>query len=150
MHRQRTFGRWDESALQSLPLTTAALISVTSCIGYYFVVQSKGAADGLFSRIWSDLDRQKLNTVSGIIPMLLSLGAFALVIFAVMTGWDKGDPDEGTPAHIFQLLIVAQVPFIMVFIATADWAKARRVARMLALQAAALAIAFAPVAIFRL
>jgi len=72
------------------------------------------------------------------------------VIVAVATGWDKGDPDEGTPAHVFHLLIVAQAPFILAFIATADWSKAGRAARTLALQAAALVVAFAPVAIFKL
>jgi hypothetical protein len=96
------------------------------------------------------LDRNRLNRVSGIIPIVLSAMAFALVVVAVATGWDKGDPDEGTPAHIFQLLIVAQVPFILTFIATADWFERRRVARILVLQAAALLVAFAPVAIFNL
>jgi hypothetical protein len=96
------------------------------------------------------LDRKRFNGVSGIVPIVMSAIAFGLLIVALATGWDKGDPDEGTPAHLFQLLIVAQVPFILAFIATADWSKAGRVARTLALQAAALVLAFAPVAIFRL
>lgn len=58
--------------------------------------------------------RQKVNRISGIVPIALSLVAFGVVIVAVLTGWGKGDADEGTGAHIFQLLIVAEVPFILV------------------------------------
>ncbi len=94
--------------------------------------------------------RQKINRISGIVPIALSLMAFAVVILAVLTGWGKGDADEGAGAHIFQLLVVAQVPFILVFSATADWKKARRVSGLLALQGAGLVLAFAPVAFFKL
>lgn len=96
------------------------------------------------------MDRKRFNDLSGIVPIVMSAMAFGLLIVALATGWDKGDPDEGTPAHLFQLLIVAQVPFLLAFIATADWAEAGRVGRTLAIQAAALVLAFAPVAIFKL
>ncbi len=96
------------------------------------------------------MDREKINRISGIVPIVLSLIAFGVVIVSVLTGWGKGDADEGAGAHIFQLLIVAEVPFILVFIATADWKKVGRVAGLIALQAAALALAFAPVAFFKL
>ena len=52
-------------------------------------------------------------------------------------------PDEGAAAHIFQLLIVAQVPMIVLFLATADWRQSlRSAARPLAIPAAALVLAF--------
>ena len=70
------------------------------------------------------MDRQKINRMSGIIPIVLSLSAFGVVIAAVLTGWGKGYADEGASAHLFQLLIVAQVPFILVFVVTANWKRA--------------------------
>jgi len=96
------------------------------------------------------MDRQKINRISGIVPIVLSLMAFGLVIVAILTGWDKGDADEGSAAHIFQLLIAAEVPFMLVFVATAEWKRVVRVAGLIALQAAALVLAFAPVAFFKL
>lgn len=96
------------------------------------------------------MDRQKINRISGIAPIVLSLMAFGVVMVAVLTGWEKGYADEGAMAHIFQLLIVAEVPFILVFVATAEWNRVVRVAGLIALQAAALVLAFAPVAFFKL
>jgi len=45
---------------------------------------------------------------------------------------------------------VVQLPFIAAFVLTADWRPATAPARRLALQGAALALALAPVAMFRL
>lgn len=96
------------------------------------------------------MDRQKVNRISGIAPIVLSLVAFGVVTVAVLTGSETGNADEGTIAHIFQLLIVAEVPFILVFVATAEWKSVIRVVGLIALQAAALVLAFAPVAFFKL
>jgi hypothetical protein len=96
------------------------------------------------------MDREKINRISGIAPIVLSLMAFCLVIAAVLNGWEKGYADEGAVAHIFQLLIVAEVPFILAFLATADWKRVLRVVGLVALQGAALVLALAPVAYFRL
>jgi hypothetical protein len=96
------------------------------------------------------MDRRKINRISGIMPIVLSLTAFGVVMVAVLTGWEKGYTDEGSVAHIFQLLIVAQVPFILVFVATAEWKRVVRVVGLIALQAAALVLALAPVAFFKL
>ena len=95
------------------------------------------------------MTHHRLNRVAARVPLVCSLAAFTLVVTALVTGWETHDADEGAAAHLFQLLIVAQLPFIAAFLLTADW---RRFAplRMLALQAAALMLAFAPVAIFRL
>jgi hypothetical protein len=46
--------------------------------------------------------------------------------------------------------MVVQLPFIAAFVLTANWRPATAPARMLALQGAALALALAPMAIFRL
>jgi hypothetical protein len=96
------------------------------------------------------MDRQAINRVCGIVPFVLSLVAFCVVILAVLTGWGMGGADEGAGAHIFQLLIVAQGPFMLVYVVTANWKQAGRVAGPIALQAAGLVLAFAPVAIFKL
>ncbi|HEY1446972.1 MAG TPA: hypothetical protein VGF33_00415 [Caulobacteraceae bacterium] len=96
------------------------------------------------------MTRQRLNRLSGIAPVVMSVMAFLVVMAALATGFEKGEKDEGATAHTFQLLIVAQAPFIMAFLATSDWTRFVRVARYLALQVAGLVLAFAPVAYFRL
>jgi hypothetical protein len=55
------------------------------------------------------MPRQKINQVSALAPLVLSLSAFILVLAAVATGWDVGSKDEGSAAHIFQLLIAGQI-----------------------------------------
>ena len=96
------------------------------------------------------MDRHRINRISGVAPIGLSLAALGVLMVALLTGWGKGAGDEGAAAHIFQLLIVAEVPFMLAFVATADWKKAARVAGLIALQAAALLVAFAPVYYFKL
>jgi hypothetical protein len=96
------------------------------------------------------MDRQKINRLCGIAPIVLSLLAFSVVIVAVLSGWDKGYKDEGSAAHIFQLLIVAEVPLILVFIATLERKRTVQFAGLVGLQAAALVLALAPVAFFKL
>jgi hypothetical protein len=48
-------------------------------------------------------------------PLAMSLAALALVVGVVATVGVTHPPDEGTPAHIFQLLIVLQAPVAMGF-----------------------------------
>jgi hypothetical protein len=96
------------------------------------------------------MNRQSINRISAIAPIVMSIAAFLLVIFAVATGWERNLRDEGAAAHIFQLLIVLQGPFILAYLATADRARWPRAARSIALQVMAIVLAFAPVAIFRL
>jgi hypothetical protein len=80
----------------------------------------------------------------------MSLAAFLLVMVAVATGWGLDTKDEGATAHIFHLLIVLQIPFILAFLVTADWSRFVRVAAVLCIQIVALALAFAPVHYFNL
>jgi len=96
------------------------------------------------------MTRSALNRLSGRLPIAMSLLALALVVLALVTGWETHQRDEGAAAHIFQLLIVAQAPLVLLFLATADWRRLATPARTLGLQVAALLLAFAPVAIFRL
>ncbi|HYS46490.1 MAG TPA: hypothetical protein VEM35_08630 [Rhizomicrobium sp.] len=91
-----------------------------------------------------------INRVSATLPVILSLLACGLVLGAVATGWGMARNDEGAAAHLFQLLIAAQIPIIVIYILTADWRRWRTPVGRLALQVAALMLAFAPVAYFRL
>jgi hypothetical protein len=89
--------------------------------------------------------RQTLHRICFILPLLLSLAALGLVASAIALGRARPDGDEGAAAHIFQLLIVAQVPVMAAFALTSKhW---RDMAGGLALHAAAIAAALAPVMI---
>jgi hypothetical protein len=82
---------------------------------------------------------QRVNRVSGTALIVLSLTA----LLAVLSGYAlPPQPDEGTPAHIFQLSIVALVPMIVLFCATADWRQPWRSARPLRFATVAVALAF--------
>jgi len=60
---------------------------------------------------------QQINRVSGTVLIVLSLTA----LLAVLSGYiQPPQPDEGAAAHIFQLSILALVPMILLFLATAD------------------------------
>lgn len=96
------------------------------------------------------MSRQTINRLSALSPIVMSLLAVLLLGVALVTGWDRGLKDEGAVAHIFQLLIVAQAPLVLLFLATADWRRRARVAAWLAAQALALGLAFAPVAALKL
>jgi hypothetical protein len=55
------------------------------------------------------------------------------------------EPDEGTPAHLFHLLMVSQAPIILFFAVKWLPRDARQASRILALQVIAALAAFAPV-----
>jgi hypothetical protein len=82
---------------------------------------------------------QQINRASGKVVIVLSVTA----LLAVLSGYIRPpQPDEGAAAHIFQASIVALVPMILLFLATADWRKPLRSARPLAFPAGALVLAF--------
>lgn len=81
--------------------------------------------------------RERVNRVSGVAPILMSAAALAIVGFVVLTGWQRHLPDEGAAAHIFQILVVAQAPLIMMFLGTADWRRTRRPLGVIAVQGGA-------------
>jgi cytochrome bd-type quinol oxidase subunit 2 len=85
------------------------------------------------------MNGQQVNRVSRKILIILSLTA----LLAVLSGYAQpAQTDEGTAAHVFQLSIVALVPTILLFLATADWRQPRRSGRPLALATVALMLAF--------
>jgi hypothetical protein len=96
------------------------------------------------------MDRQKINLISSTVYIVLALQAFIVVLLMITTGWDRGLTDEGPAAHIFQLLIVGQVPFVLGFLATADWKRVKQVAVPIAVQIAILVATFATAKFFKM
>jgi hypothetical protein len=90
------------------------------------------------------------------IPVVMSLAALALVLGRVAlvgTGPEvviNGRPDEGTVAHIFQLLIGLQLPVLLFFAVKWLQRAPRQTLGVLALQAGAVMAAMAPVFYFNL
>ena len=70
----------------------------------------------------------------------LSLSASAMVLGNVAAGVPP-QPDEDNWAHLFQLAMVAQVPLLALFLATADWFRTRSTFILLAAQLSSVAAA---------
>jgi hypothetical protein len=87
---------------------------------------------------------------SGFIPVLMSLTALAIVITSVATMGPVRPTDEGTAAHLFQLLIVGEVPVLMFFVVRWLPKDLRAALTILAIQAAAIGLAIFPVFYFGL
>ena len=95
------------------------------------------------------MNRHKINRICAIAPFFLSLIACAWVLGDVVVGGQSGG-DEGLGFHIFWLLIMAQMMFVVGYVATAEWKHWPKAAGRIALQIAALVLAFGPVAYFKL
>jgi hypothetical protein len=88
------------------------------------------------------MTRTHVNRIGMVAPVLCSILALGLVVANLLAGVQPQE-DEGAAAHLFQLLIVLQLPLGLIFIATADWSRPLRAMIVLAVQASALAAAFA-------
>jgi len=55
---------------------------------------------------------------SALVPMALSLAALATFVAFLAIGRPAREPDEGTGAHLWQLLMAAQLPIAGVFALT--------------------------------
>lgn len=75
----------------------------------------------------------------------LSVCAVAIVVGNVVAAAPR-QADENTWAHIFQLAMSAQLPLLLLFLATADWRQRRRVFILLGAQLVAAGAAFAALA----
>ena len=87
---------------------------------------------------------------SALAPLVMSFAALALVIGRIAVVGTARQVDEGTVAHLFQLLIVCQVPIVAFF--AIKWLRRipKQALAVLALQVLAVAVACAPVAYFNL
>jgi hypothetical protein len=91
-----------------------------------------------------------LRKPSAFIPLAMSLAALAIVISHIALFGTARQADEGAAAHIFQLLMVVQLPIVLFF--AIRWLPRfpRPALQVLALQAAAGLAALAPVFFFKL
>ncbi|MEO8358830.1 MAG: hypothetical protein ABI672_02275 [Vicinamibacteria bacterium] len=87
---------------------------------------------------------------SAFLPLVMSLLALAVVLGHVAMFGAVREADEGTPAHIFHLLILAQAPMIVVFAARWLPKAPEHSLLILVLQAGGVVAAFAPVFWFNL
>lgn len=82
---------------------------------------------------------------SALAPLLMSLAALVVVLARVVVGGTAREADEGLAAHLFQVLIVGQLPIVAFF--AVKWL--RRTSRsawvVLGAQVGAILIACAPV-----
>jgi len=87
---------------------------------------------------------------SALIPLAMSFAALVDVLIAVAFFGAHHQSDEGAAAHIFQLLIVGQLPFLAWF--AVQWLRRdfSRALPVMLLQAAAIAVALFPVWFLRL
>jgi len=82
---------------------------------------------------------KQINHISSILLVVFSLTA----LLTVLIGYTQPPhTDEGSLAHIFQLSIMALLPMILIFLATADWKQPLRSARPLVFTGITLMLAF--------
>jgi hypothetical protein len=82
---------------------------------------------------------------SAFVPMAMSLIALTVVLATVAMFGVVHEPDEGVAAHIWQLLMTAQIPVLLWFAVKWLPRAPRRALPVLALQAGAWLVAAAPV-----
>ena len=56
-----------------------------------------------------------LRQPTGYVPVAMSLGAFAMIVWFVAVHGVVHQPDEGAQAHLWQLLVAGQLPLIAYF-----------------------------------
>jgi hypothetical protein len=86
-----------------------------------------------------------LKNPSAFLPVVMSLGALATVLVFVALHGTAPQADEGTAAHIWQLLMAAQAPIILFFAIKWVPRSPRQAVPILALQVGAALAAIAPV-----
>jgi len=91
-----------------------------------------------------------LTRPSAWIPLAMSFTALCIVVGHIALFGHAREIDEGAAAHLFQLLIVVQIPIVAFF--AIKWLKRKPLDAwmVLALQALAVAAACAPVWYFKL
>src|SRR5579862_5346444 len=99
----------------------------------------------------SESFRSMVRKPSAFVPLAMSLAALALLGGAYIYGISSGrgalvrEPDEGSIAHLWQLLIAGQVPVLAYFAIKWLPRAPKQTVRVLMLQAGAVLAAMAPV-----
>ena len=91
------------------------------------------------------MNRSLIKETSGALPLAMSLVALGMVLGHAAAFGVVHEADQGTPAHIFQLLMVAQVPVVALFAIKWLPRAPREALRVLAMQAGAVIAAFVAV-----
>ena len=89
--------------------------------------------------------RVLFRRASAFVPLALSLAALVVVAIQVGLHGAAHEPDEGAAAHLWQLLMAGQVPFVGLFAVKWLPRTPRRALMVLACQLAAAICAAAPV-----
>ncbi len=82
---------------------------------------------------------------SAVIPVAMSLASLAIVLVHIIRSGVARETDEGTAAHLWQLLMAAQIPIVAFFAIRWLPQSPRSALPVLALQAIAALAALAPV-----
>jgi hypothetical protein len=91
------------------------------------------------------MDVPSIKQPSAFLPLAMSLTALAIVLAHAAMFGIVHEADEGTAAHLFQILMAAQVPIVAFFAIKWLPRAPRQTLYLLALQAAAGVAAFASV-----
>ena len=87
---------------------------------------------------------------SGFLPVTMSLAALAVVLVHVAIYGATQEADEGTAAHLWQLLMAAQLPLLLFFAIKWLPRNPKQALLVIALQAGAALAALAPVYLLHL
>jgi hypothetical protein len=141
------YGEEFEAFLEAGPDNLRALANVVwSALGEHIVAMQGGEMDPhnlSFGAI--------MKQPTAFLPLAMSLGALGTLFVATMYGLAHGahglvrEPDEGTAAHIWQLLMAGQLPVLLFFAIKWLPRAPRQTLYVLALQAGAVLAAMAPV-----
>ena len=91
-----------------------------------------------------------LKNPSALLPIVMSVVALVLVVAHIAIFGAVREPDEGAAAHIWQMLMAGQLPFILFFAAKWLPQAPRPAIAVIVLQAVAILAACAPVYYFNL
>ena len=91
-----------------------------------------------------------LKQPSAFLPLAMSCAALVMVLGSIARYGAVREADEGALAHIFQILMVAQIPILAFFAIKWLPRRPRQALEILALQAGAALAAMAPVFYFNL
>ena len=89
--------------------------------------------------------RAMIKRPSAFLPVAMSIAALAIVFVHIIVSGTARQADEGTAAHLWQLLMAAQIPIVAFFAIRWLPQSPRSALPVLALQAVAALAALAPV-----
>lgn len=89
--------------------------------------------------------QRMLKLPSAFLPLMMSCAALAVVLAHLRVSGLGREADEGAAAHVFQLLMLAQIPLIALFACRRGPAAPKNAVTVMALQACAALVAILPV-----